>query len=168
MRGINDDEIQELADLSRTHSYQIRFIEMMPFEGNMHFNFSRMYMPVQEIIRNIDGFERAHPVLPKKYSGPASLYSFEKASGCIGLIGAMSRHFCKNCNRLRITAGGKLLTCLFGRTEMDMKTPLRNGADQTDLIRLFKKAILAKPRQHEGIPTASQPWQEQGMSSIGG
>ena len=168
MRGINDGEIQELADLSINYPYQIRFIEIMPFEGNKYFNFSRLYMPVREIIQNINGFDQAHPVFPKRYSGPAALYSFKNARGCIGLIGAMSGHFCKNCNRIRLTAGGKMRTCLFGRTEMDMKTLLRNGADQSDLIGFFQKGILTKPREHKGIPSASKSWHERGMYSIGG
>ncbi len=168
MRGINDHEIQELAELSLNKPYQVRFIEMMPFDGSKHFNFNRLYMPVREIIQNINGFERAHPMLPQKYSGPASLYSMPGAKGCIGFIGALSRHFCKNCNRMRLTAGGRLRTCLFASAEMDMKTPLRNGADQTDLINFFQNAILAKPRQHPSVVDSFDRFQDRGMYSIGG
>jgi cyclic pyranopterin phosphate synthase len=80
--------------------------------------------------------------------GPVERYRFKDAKGEIGLISPMSRHFCPTCNRLRLTADGKLRPCLFTSPEVDVKTPLRKGAGKQDIQRLIKQAIDRKPKQH--------------------
>ena len=101
------------------------------------------------------------------YCVPAERYRFESAEGEIGFISGLSHHSCPACNRLRLTADGKLRPCLFADDEVDIKTPLRDGCSQEDLKTLFQEAIARKPRQHpakiRGKGAGRRP-----MSAIGG
>lgn len=166
MRGINDDEVPDLAGLSVKNPYQIRFIEMMPIDKNRRFIFRQMYISTQDIIQRIPDIDQAHMVFPQKRSGPAKVFALPGAKGCIGFISAVSQHFCRNCNRLRLTANGKLRTCLFAKTETDFKSVLHKGAGKADLIDLFRKSILNKPQQHR--ESASDLLEHLSMYAIGG
>ncbi|MBW2515130.1 MAG: GTP 3',8-cyclase MoaA [Deltaproteobacteria bacterium] len=166
MRGINDDEVPDLAGLSVKNPYQVRFIEMMPIDKNSRFIFKQMYISTQDIIKKIPDINQAHIVFPQKRSGPAKLFALPGAKGCIGFISAVSQHFCRNCNRLRLTANGKLRTCLFAKDETDFKSALQKGAGKVDLIELFRKSILNKPQQHE--ESASDLLEHLSMYAIGG
>lgn len=168
MRGINDDEVSDLADLSVRNPYQVRFIEMMPIDKNRRFSFRQMYIPIQDIIQRIPDIDQAHMVFPQKRSGPAKIFALPDAKGCTGFIAAVSQHFCQNCNRLRLTANGKLRTCLFAMDETDFKSVLRKGAGKADLIDLFRKSILNKPQQHGESASASDSLEHRGMYAIGG
>ena len=168
MRGVNDDEVPDLAGMSLENPYQVRFIEMMPFDNNRLFSIGRRYMPIQEITRRIPGIDQAHILFPQRRSGPAKVYALAGAKGSIGFIAAMSRHFCRKCNRLRLTANGKLRTCLFAREETDFKSVLRSGASKADLIDLFRKSVLYKPRQHRKTTSVSNSFNDRGMYAIGG
>jgi cyclic pyranopterin phosphate synthase len=168
MRGVNDDEIPDLAGMTMENPYQVRFIEMMPFDKNRLFRFSQKYMPIQEIIQRIPHIDRARIIFPQKRSGPAKVCALAKAKGSIGFIAVMSWHLCRNCNRLRLTANGKLRACLFAQEETDFKSVLRRGASQAELIELFRKSTLLKPRQHQKITAVSDPLNDRGMYAIGG
>lgn len=168
MRGVNDDEVPDLADLSAKNPYQVRFIEMMAFDNSRLFSIGQRYMPIQEIIQRIPGIDQAHILFPQKRSGPAKIFALPGAKGSIGFIAAMSRHFCRKCNRLRFSVDGKLRTCLFARKETDFKLALRNGSSTADLIELFQKAVLVKPRQHRETTSVSNSFNDRGMYAIGG
>ena len=147
IRGINDDEILQFADLSVQKPYHIRFIEYMPIarDGNWR---PQKYISSDEIKSKLDTFGSLHKIPRSIHAGPARRYRFKSAKGEIGFISALSHHFCPSCNRLRLTADGKLRPCLLADDEIDIKTPLRNGCSQEDLKRLLSKAIAGKPREH--------------------
>jgi len=148
MRGLNDDEILQFADLSIRKPYQIRFIEYMPLGVDNNWT-PQKYVSSDEIKSRLESMAPLYPVTPEKNDGPALRYRFASAKGEIGLIRPLSHHFCATCNRLRLTAEGKLRPCLFSDKEVDLKTPLRRGCSQQDLIDLFRKAIGLKPKKYD-------------------
>ncbi len=166
IRGINDDELFEFARLSVEKPYHIRFIEYMPIGHDSRWR-PGTYIPADEVKSQLETFGPLHKVPRSKLDGPAQRYQFESAKGEIGFISALSHHFCPACNRLRLTADGKLRPCLFADDEVDIKTPLRDGCSQEDLATLFQEAIARKPRQHhaksQGNRVGHRP-----MSAIGG
>lgn len=168
MRGINDDEIAQLAALTYERACHVRFIELMPFQNRNCGDYQDLYMPIGEIIKRIPYIKKAHvgPVL--ETSGPARLCSLPGAKGKIGFIAPMSWHFCGSCNRLRLTADGKIRTCLFSETEIDVKTPLRNGATTRELVELLRYAVKAKPRRHHLGQSGRHNHQRRKMHAIGG
>jgi cyclic pyranopterin phosphate synthase len=168
MRGVNDDEIASLAALTVDKSYQVRFIELMPFPGIVLGEYRDLYIPIGEIIRKIPGIDLAYLSPDVDRSGPARTCSLPGARGKIGFIAPLSWHFCGTCNRLRLTADGNIRTCLFSDREMDIKTPLRNGASVADLIGLIREAVARKPRWHRlGKWQPTEPV-NRAMHAIGG
>ena len=148
MRGVNDDEVADLAAMTFNKPYHVRFIELMPFQQASYGNYDQLHVPVGEIMRKIPGIEHARidPILENP--GPARLCALPGAIGKIGFIAPMSWHFCGSCNRLRLTADGKIRNCLFSNVETDIKTALRRGASKKELIEFFKSAAKHKPRRH--------------------
>ena len=128
MRGINDDEIARLAALTYQHVWHVRFIELMPFQHARFGDYRDLYMPIGDIIKRIPHIKKAHLGPALATNGPARMCTLPGAKGEIGFIAPMSWHFCGSCNRLRLTADGKIRTCLFAESEIDVKTPLRYGA----------------------------------------
>jgi GTP 3',8-cyclase len=146
MRGINDDEIEALACLTYHYPFEVRFIEFMPFqsvEGQDRF------VSAEEIL---DRLTRVAPLIrtvSESGNGPARHYRFANAPGKIGIISPISEHFCRSCNRLRVTADGKLRTCLFSVEETDLRTPLRMGVPDQEIMEVIQAAIKRKPERHE-------------------
>lgn len=131
LRGINDDEVVAFASLAFQKDYHVRFIEFMPI-GNKKMWRRKLYLTKNEIMEKVSslgGMVR----LPFKGKGPSRNYRIEGAKGIIGIISPISDCFCDHCNRLRLTAAGTVRPCLFSDGEVDMKTPLRNGATDDDL-----------------------------------
>lgn len=147
IRGVNDNELLRFADLSVQKPYRVRFIEYMPIGRDCDWT-PEKYVPSDEMKSKLKTFGRLYKVSHSIHDGPAERYRFESANGEIGFISALSHHFCPSCNRLRLTADGKLRSCLFADDEVDIKTPLRNGCSQEDLRRLFQQAIARKPRRY--------------------
>jgi len=146
MQGVNDDEIEDLASLTYHYPFEVRFIEFMPFQGED----GESRLVSADII--LERLRRVAPLLPavsENSNGPARHYRFPNALGKIGIISPISEHFCHTCNRLRLTADGKLRTCLFSVEEHDLKAPLRQGASDEDLTALIRAAISRKPERHE-------------------
>lgn len=168
MQGINDDEISQLANITMRKPYQVRFIELMPFDKEKPFSFKQRFMPIQQIIKKIPNIDGSHIIFPQKRSGPAKLCVLAGAKGSIGFIAPVSWHFCKTCNRLRLTATGNLKTCLFAQEELDLKSALRKGASHNELITLFQTTVIKKPQEHQRITPDATPTQDQGMYTIGG
>lgn len=146
IRGFNSDEIADFAKMTMTSSYQIRFIEFMPF-GKHNMWSPDKFMPAEEIQAAVEGIGRLVP-LPLKKSGPARHFQLEGAAGVIGFISPISNHFCAECNRLRLTADAKLRPCLFSESEIDLKPALRGDATDEELERLIKLSIQLKPKGH--------------------
>jgi cyclic pyranopterin phosphate synthase len=145
IRGLNDDEISSFAELTLRSPYQVRFIEFMPFETNMWS--SEKFISSDEIKSLAEKIGRLTPV-PMKKSGPARYFRLNGAAGVIGFISPLSNHFCGECNRLRLTADGKLRPCLFSETEIDLKPALRGGAPDDEIERLIRLSIEVKPKGH--------------------
>ncbi|HEJ83235.1 MAG TPA: GTP 3',8-cyclase MoaA [Desulfobacteraceae bacterium] len=167
MKGINDDEIRDFARLTLKKPYHIRFIEQMPVGADSNWTPDK-FLPILDIYNIIRDIGNLKPIHKRNaLDGPARRYVLEGAKGEIGLIGALSNHFCTICNRLRMTAEGHLRSCLFSEQEIDIKTPLRKGAGDDELLRLLEKAIQEKPKGHDltgpGLKNCARP-----MSSIGG
>ena len=167
MRGVNDDEISDLAALTFEKPFHVRFIELMPFQHAHCSDYDQMHMPIGEIIRQIPGIDQARVNPNPDNPGPARLCALPGARGKIGFIAPMSWHFCGSCNRLRLTADGKIRNCLFSNDEMDIKTPLRRGASKMELIEFFTSAVKSKPRRHH-LNGDRQSKTGRGMYAIGG
>mgnify|MGYP001153921071 CR=1 FL=1 len=150
--GFNDREILEFARLTMKDPYQVRFIEFMPLGDANEWSPERC-LSTGEIKRRI---ETSYPLIPLEngtndHDGPARLFKFPGAAGEIGFISPISDHFCNSCNRLRLTADGKLKTCLFSEQETDLKYLLRSGCSDEELERKLDEAISTKPLRHGAI-----------------
>ncbi|MDQ1337018.1 MAG: 3,8-cyclase [Thermodesulfobacteriota bacterium] len=165
MKGVNDDEILDFAKLAVNNPYHIRFIELMPVGGN-GWNPDK-FMSTDEIYQRLQSMGNWVPVKSNPYDGPAQRFKMEGSQGEIGLIGALSHHFCAVCNRLRLTAEGSLRGCLFSDEETDLKTPLREGKGDEALLRLIDWTIENKPKDHGLLSQGPRKCVRQ-MHSIGG
>jgi cyclic pyranopterin phosphate synthase len=146
MRGINDDEIADFARLTLEHDWHVRFIELMPV-GEMRDLTWDHVVPSGEVLEIIGAAGALRPAPgPARGNGPACYYRFEGAAGSIGVITPMSHTYCGSCNRVRLTADGRLRTCLFGDDEVDLRTPLRGGLR---LEPFFRRALSTKPKAHD-------------------
>ncbi len=165
IRGVNADELDDFARLTRYTSYQVRFIEFMPITPGKRWA-KGSYVPSREIRQRISTLGSLTPVrTPKR--GPAKYYRFHGAPGVIGFISAVSHRFCDECNRIRLTCDGKLRPCLFSKQSVDLKMLMRSGGSDPELEALLKAAIGSKPGRHAMGRTDS--FEELGhMSSIGG
>jgi len=145
MRGINDDEIVDFARLTLDHPWHVRFIELMPV-GSLRELTAEHIVPSDEVLDRVS----AIGVLeagggPPRGNGPAAYYHFAGAPGSIGVITPMTHTYCGSCNRVRLTADGRLRTCLFGDHEVDLRSPLRSGEA---LEGYFRRALAEKPKEH--------------------
>ncbi len=148
MRGINDDEVVDLARLTFKRPYHVRFIELMPTKGCALGVPGSLFVPVEEIVKMVKRLGSLC-VEPLVHSfGPARLCSLPGAAGKVGFIAPLSWHFCGSCSRLRLTADGNLRTCLFSDEETNIKGPLRAGASIQELADIFRLAASRKPRGH--------------------
>lgn len=166
-RGFNDDEMVEFVRLTRRHPFEIRFIEPMPFAPTDFWQRDRV-VPVAEVLERIRREEELEEIeAPEESRGPARLYRIPSARGRVGLISPVSREFCRLCNRMRLTADGKLRGCLLSEGELDFRAALRNGAADADLENLFLEAMIRKPERHH-INDEDYVAPVRGMSQIGG
>jgi len=146
LKGINDDELTDIAALSIDYPFHIRFIEYMPMGTNQMESDHHLLFP--EIKKRIDQFGKLIPVEKDMNDGPAERFKFESAKGEIGFIRPISQHFCSTCNRLRLTASGQLRPCLMSDVQVDLKTPLRKGCSDAELAEVFLQAVRLKPLGH--------------------
>ena len=145
MRGINDDEIEDFARLTVEHPWHVRFIELMPV-GDMRELTWEHVVPSDEVLGRISALGALAPTSgPARGNGPAAYYRLAGAAGTIGVITPMTHTYCGSCNRVRLTADGRLRTCLYGDHEVNLRDPLRRGEA---LEGLFVKALSEKPREH--------------------
>ena len=165
VRGFNEDDVVELARLTTTRDWTVRFIEMMPFGSVAGFQTSA-YVPSAETMSKIEA--AIGPLRPVDVSGydPARTYRLDGASGTLGFISSVSEPFCAQCGRLRLTAEGRLRLCLLRDDEADLRTPLRSGATYEEIRERFRAAAYRKPWGH-GLARNVIPRQRI-MSQIGG
>jgi len=142
MRGINDDEIEAFAKLTLDHPWHVRFIELMPV-GDMRDVTWDHVVPSDEILERLTGLVPAQG--PVRGNGPAAYYRWPGAPGTIGVITPMTHTYCAACNRVRLTADGRLRTCLFGDHEVNLRDPLRRGES---IVPYVLRALAEKPEAH--------------------
>ena len=155
--GFNDDEIDKLADLTRKYPVDMRFIELMPIQDHDEFGESA-YVPYSRVLEKLPD---AVPV--EKDGGVAKLYRLPGARGNIGLISPISAHFCGECNRIRLTADGKLKPCLHGSEEYSIR-----GLDFDGMKAVFEEAIWNKPAWHGDLDALHRSQAGRNMNEIGG
>jgi len=165
MRGVNDDEIEDLAHLTFRFPFHVRFIEIMPFRQA---DYDSVFVPASEMFERLRRVGRLAASREYESNGPALYYRFEGAPGKIGIISPVSGHFCPNCNRLRVTSDGKLRTCLFADDEIDLRQRLRNGASDEEITAAIRAAIEKKPKRHQLSNPVFRKCISRPMSSIGG
>lgn len=150
IRGKNEEGLGDLIRFAREHGFLLRFIELMPVTTSEVLS-DENFFPIAEARRNIEA--EFGPLIPEPdfhTNGPALYYRLEDHPQRIGFIGAMTNlHFCETCNKLRLTCDGKLRPCLGSHLEFDIKAPLRAGASDEELRRLFLDVVDRKPQQHD-------------------
>ncbi len=145
MRGVNDDEVTDFARLTRDHPWHIRFIELMPVGDMRELTWDHV-VPAAEILDRISAVDAlAADAGPSRGNGPAAYYRYAGAPGTVGVITPMTHTYCGTCNRVRLTADGRLRTCLFGDHEVNLRDALRAGEP---LEPLFRTALAGKPKEH--------------------
>jgi cyclic pyranopterin phosphate synthase len=165
IRGFTEQEVLPLAELARSSPYEIRFIEFMPLDGDHSWKPDQVLTGAE--IRA--AIEAAYPLEPepREPHSTARVYRFADGRGRIGFINPVSEPFCADCNRIRLTADGRLRTCLFSLHETDLRGPLRDGADDRELELIVRNAVWRKElKHHVGEPGFVQPMRT--MSAIGG
>ena len=155
--GFNDNEIEALADLTMQYPVDMRFIELMPIQDHDEFGESA-YVPYSKVLEKLP---QAVPV--PKDGGVAKLYRLPGAKGNIGLISPINAHFCGECNRIRLTADGKLKPCLHGAEEYSIK-----GLNFDDMKAVFEQAIWSKPAWHGDLDAVHRSQAGRNMNEIGG
>jgi GTP 3',8-cyclase len=165
IRGFTEQEVLPFAELARSTPYEVRFIEFMPLDAD-HAWSPEQVLSGAEIRAAI---EEVHPLieLPREPHATARVYRFADGKGRIGFINPVSEPFCGDCNRIRLTADGRMRTCLFSLRETDLRTPLRAGASDADMEQIIRDAVWRKElKHHVGEPGFVQPART--MSAIGG
>lgn len=155
--GFNDYEIPALAELSRHYPADVRFIELMPMTENEEFG-QQAYVPGSKVIAALPELMQT-----EQNDGVAKLYRLPNAKGNIGLISAVSNHFCASCNRIRLTADGKLKPCLHSDREYSVK-----GLDYNGMRREMERAIIEKPACHAPLSASERSNAGRNMNQIGG
>jgi GTP 3',8-cyclase len=166
VKGFTETEVPALADLARRKPYVVRFIEFMPLDADEAWREDDV-LTGAEIRTIIEEHYGPLEEVPAKASSTAKRFRFADGAGEIGFVNPVSEPFCSSCDRIRLTADGQLRTCLFSRREWDLKTALRNGASDDELVELIRFAVRHKELKHKindpGFTRASRS-----MSQIGG
>ncbi|MDI6689347.1 MAG: GTP 3',8-cyclase MoaA [Actinomycetota bacterium] len=161
LRGLNEN-LKKFAELILEYPVHVRFIEYMPF--NQELNYEDRFVSCAEMMEKLKNFGGLEEVSSPLGAGPARYYTFKGAQGTLGFISPVSGHFCSKCNRLRLTADGRLRTCLFSEEEINVKKVLREGSEQR-IMELIREALINKPKDRMSIRKASL---KRRMSQIGG
>ena len=165
LRGFTEQEALPFAEFARERDFQVRFIEFMPLDGDQAWTADQVLTgdELRAIIHAVHPLEEVE----REPSATARVYRFADGAGQIGFINPVSEPFCSDCNRIRLTAEGKLRTCLFSMNETDLREPLRSGASDDELERIVRDAVWRKELKHRvGEKGFRQP--ARSMSAIGG
>ena len=175
IRGINDDELLPLARLTLEHEWHVRFIELMPIGSQQGWDSGfpstlRRYISAQEMRRELTDLD-LQPADSPSGNGPSRTFRIPGAKGTVGFVSPLSEHFCASCNRLRLTADGRLRSCLFSESEVDVRVPSRRGEAIEEYL---GRSLRIKPENHglnsstEITPLQNNPVLSRVMSQIGG
>lgn len=143
MRGINDDEIPDLAEITRERAWHVRFIEVMPVGANL--DLGEAFISSDEMLERVRSLGETEPVPGPIGNGPARYYRFPGAPGTLGVITPLTHNYCMRCNRVRLLADGQVRTCLFGTHQVDLRAAVRTGEPLEPLI---LQALAEKPERH--------------------
>lgn len=167
MRGVNDDEVGVFARLTRDRPLHVRFIEFMPI-GSDQALWGEQFIAVDAIKRQVEA--TVGPLQPATVpgGGPARYWRLPEAVGTVGFISPVSEHFCAECNRLRLTADGKIRPCLLSDEEFDLKKRLRSGEPEPDITDILRAAAARKHKSHCLADAAVAAAFQRRMSQIGG
>jgi cyclic pyranopterin phosphate synthase len=166
MRGRNDDEIAAFAALTRSRAVAVRFIEVMPVHENRDDHASE-YVSATDILDQVRSIGDLRPVDGPPGNGPARYYAFDGAPGSVGVISPLAHDYCETCNRVRLSADGRLKLCLFGDHFVDLRSAVRGGASEDDLIAIFRGAMYVKPERHH-LDVGQTASAMRALSEIGG
>jgi cyclic pyranopterin phosphate synthase len=165
IRGFTEREVEPFVEFARRRDFQVRFIEFMPLDADQAWEPDSVLTGKE--LRAMIGAIQPLEELPREPSATARVFRFADGSGEIGFVNPVSEPFCADCNRVRLTAEGKLRTCLFSLNETDLRGPLRAGASDGELAEIVRDAIWRKElKHHVGEPGFVQPART--MSAIGG
>jgi cyclic pyranopterin phosphate synthase len=165
MRDVNDDEVVDLVRFAVGHGYEMRFIEQMPLDPGHTWDRTRMVTQGEILARLATAFDLVE--VPGRGSAPAERWFVDGGPATVGVIASVSAPFCGSCDRLRLTADGQLRSCLFARTETDLRSLVRDGADDDALVGAFRSCLAGKRAGHDiDDPAFLQP--DRPMSAIGG
>jgi len=166
VRNFSETEIMSLIEMGRSDGFEIRFIEFMPLDSDKIWERDKVLFG-HEIVNMIKENYELVPIDNSLEIGPASEYNFADGKGKIGIITAVSNPFCDHCNRIRMTADGKLRTCLFSTEETNLKELIRSGATDKTIIETLKQAVLVKEPGHKiNLDDFERP--TRAMHAIGG
>jgi cyclic pyranopterin phosphate synthase len=166
LRGINDDEVLDIAGLAREHPVQVRFIELMPTASRTWWQ--GHFLPMAEVRRRLGVLGPLEPIIRDVAAGPARTFRVPGFRGELGFISPMSDHHCPTCNRLRLSSEGKVRPCLLEAKEMDLKGPLRQGVSDGFLSYLFQEAVRLKHQKTGHSLSGPDSIRDFSMVSIGG
>ena len=166
MRGYNDDEIAAFAQWTRERAVYVRFIELMPVAENLDVQ-RDAYVSSDEILERVRAVGELEAAPGPGGNGPARYFAFPGAPGAVGVISPLSHDYCERCNRVRLTANGRLRLCLFGEQEIDLRSPLRAGASEAEIADLLRSAMLIKPERHH-LKLGEAASRMRAFSEIGG
>jgi GTP 3',8-cyclase len=166
LRGINDDQAPELLRWCIEHGYQLRFIEQMPLDAQHQWSREHM-VTAAEIFDSLRAVFRLEPAVEPRGSAPAELFAVDGGPHTVGVIASVTRPFCGDCDRVRLTADGQVRNCLFAREESDLRAALRGGAGDEEIADRWRVAMLGKRPGH-GIDDVSFLQPARPMSAIGG
>ncbi len=163
MSGINDHALVDFGARPIHEEWHVRLIEFMPVTGT-GVEAPRL-VAVSDMKKHLEALGKLEPCMPSAGNGPAKYFRLPNAKGTIGFITPVTEHFCFNCNRLRLTADGKLRLCLLSEDEIDLKQPMRSGISSAGLKRLIEEAVARKPLRHhlaEGLVPRDRPFSQVG------
>jgi cyclic pyranopterin phosphate synthase len=166
MRGVNDDQAPELLAWCLARGYELRFIEQMPLDAQHGWRRDTM-VTADEILASLQEEFELSPSGEPRGSAPAELFTVDGGVGTVGVIASVTRPFCGDCDRVRLTADGQVRNCLFAREESDLRTALRAGASDAELADRWRAAVAPKRAGH-GIDDVSFLQPTRPMSAIGG
>jgi cyclic pyranopterin phosphate synthase len=166
MRGVNEQELWPLVLFSAEHGLPLRFIELMPLTSTEVLT-EKNFLPCGEAMQLLAQKDELIPQPDRKLGyGPAKYFQLKQSGAMVGFIGAMTnQHFCDHCNKMRLTADGRIRPCLGNHTEVDLRTAMRQGADDSALMELLQTALKLKPLEHQ-FRANYQPCRP--MTAIGG
>jgi len=147
MRGANDDELEAFARLTRERAVHIRFIEVMPVTENVELQ-RDAWVSSDEVLTRLSALGALKPVPNPHGNGPARTFAYDGAPGTVGVISPLAHDYCETCNRVRLSADGRLKLCLFGDTMIDLRTPLRTGGGEDAIVDILRASMHIKPERH--------------------